>query len=320
MTELSDELLVAYVDGQLAREQTRAVEKVLAQDDVIARRVAALQEAHGRLEAAFEAILASEVNETSIEPMRAVAALRASEPHRATPAKAAWVTAGVVVVIVTAAVAYVWPLTLPDLGGWRDILTPRQAEAPTPSWHVDAARAQGLLSRASLEVGLESQGNRDFIAFQLAEAIGPEVRLPNLEPQGYRFVRAQLLRNGDQPLVQLLYLPAKHDPLSLFATEGHRDSEPVFKQEGDVGTVFWCEDGIAYLLAGREDEALLYRIAEKIRHEPVAPQPEPPPPAIPAAALPPFVADAPPPGMVSEPEAPPPEAAAPGALVPSAPN
>ena len=78
MTELSDELLVAYVDGQLAREQTRAVEKVLAQDDVIARRVAALQEAHGRLEAAFEAILASEVNETSIEPMRAVAALRAS--------------------------------------------------------------------------------------------------------------------------------------------------------------------------------------------------------------------------------------------------
>ena len=29
MTELSDELLVAYVDGQLVREQTRAVDKVL---------------------------------------------------------------------------------------------------------------------------------------------------------------------------------------------------------------------------------------------------------------------------------------------------
>jgi anti-sigma factor RsiW len=36
MTELSDELLVAYVDGQLARTQSRAVEKVLEQDDVIA--------------------------------------------------------------------------------------------------------------------------------------------------------------------------------------------------------------------------------------------------------------------------------------------
>ena len=41
MTELSDELLVAYVDGQLADKQASAIEKVLAQDDVIARRVAA---------------------------------------------------------------------------------------------------------------------------------------------------------------------------------------------------------------------------------------------------------------------------------------
>ena len=39
MTELSDELLVAYVDGQLAREQTRAIDRVLEQDEVGARRL-----------------------------------------------------------------------------------------------------------------------------------------------------------------------------------------------------------------------------------------------------------------------------------------
>ena len=69
MTELSDELLVAYVDGQLAREQTRAVDKVLEQDDVIARRVDALKEAHGRFESAFEAILAGELIEVLAAPM-----------------------------------------------------------------------------------------------------------------------------------------------------------------------------------------------------------------------------------------------------------
>src|SRR6266508_2763964 len=68
MTELSDDLLVAYVDGQLARKQTRAVEKVLEQDDVIARRVDALKDAHGRLEAAFEAILAGEEAEVAPPP------------------------------------------------------------------------------------------------------------------------------------------------------------------------------------------------------------------------------------------------------------
>lgn len=65
MTELSDELLVAYVDGQLARKQTRAVDGVLDQDDVLAARVDALKHAHARLEAAFEAILAGEEMDVS---------------------------------------------------------------------------------------------------------------------------------------------------------------------------------------------------------------------------------------------------------------
>lgn len=61
MTELSDELLVAYVDGQLAKDQNRAVEKVLEQDEVMAKRAAALQEAHERLEFAFDSILTGEL-------------------------------------------------------------------------------------------------------------------------------------------------------------------------------------------------------------------------------------------------------------------
>jgi len=69
MTELSDELLVAYVDGQLARKQTSAVDKVLEQDDVIAKRVDALQDAHSRLEAAFDAILAGEQADAETQPV-----------------------------------------------------------------------------------------------------------------------------------------------------------------------------------------------------------------------------------------------------------
>ena len=59
---------MTYVDGQLAREQTRAIDKVLEQDEVVARRLDALKEAHGRLEAAFEAILAGEMVEVLVSP------------------------------------------------------------------------------------------------------------------------------------------------------------------------------------------------------------------------------------------------------------
>ncbi len=60
MSELNDELLVAYVDGQLADNQSKAVERVLEADQVAARRVESLRAASAQLETAFEAMLADE--------------------------------------------------------------------------------------------------------------------------------------------------------------------------------------------------------------------------------------------------------------------
>lgn len=292
MTELSDELLVAYVDGQLAREQSRAVDKVLEQDEVIARRVDALKAAHDRLESAFEAILAGEVSE-------AMAAMPSAPPQRSGPrgnglAKVGLATAGVGLALAALVAGYGWPLVIPDLItlGHRApqqqlkpqaaVATPlqqqiQQAVVAPPTWQEAAARAHALLSRASVEVGLESQGNQDLVAFQIAQAIGPAVKLPDLEAQGVKFVRAQILRFGDKPLAQMLYLGAHKDPLALYAMRGGGgDSRPVFRQEGAVGSVSWKDDGIAYLLAGEDDEAALFRLAEKIRNEPSAPETVPP--------------------------------------------
>ena len=68
MTELSDDLLVAYVDGQLARDQSEAIERVLDNDQVAARRVEALKDAHRQLEAAFEAMLAGQLSDLEEVP------------------------------------------------------------------------------------------------------------------------------------------------------------------------------------------------------------------------------------------------------------
>ena len=113
MTELSDELLVAYVDGQLARKQTRAIDKVLEQDDVLDARVTALKHAHARLEAAFEAILAGEEAEIS-----QVATPPAEDgfwvPWRTFKIAAA--SAGIALALGLAVLGYGWPLTVPGMG------------------------------------------------------------------------------------------------------------------------------------------------------------------------------------------------------------
>jgi len=217
MTELSDELLVAYVDGQLARKQTQAVEKVLEQDDVIAKRVAALKDAHSRLETAFDAILTGEEADAAATPA----------PHPpglfiawSTLGKVSLATAGLVAAFFMMLAGFGWPLAAPEfslqLSGAAD---PDYAGSIPPSWQEDAARAHALLSRASVEVGLESQGNRDLVAFQLAQAIGPNLTVPDLSGQGLRFVRGQLLRSGDEPLAQLLYLGTSGAPLYIPLTK-----------------------------------------------------------------------------------------------------
>jgi len=262
MTELSDELLVAYVDGQLARKQTHAVERVLEQDDVIARRVKALQDAHSRLEAAFEAILAGEE-------------LVVAKPERAgffvpwvTALKIGLAGAGLAASLVMMIAGYGWPLSMPDFARSSGLTDTEYTGSIAPTWQETAARAQGLLSRESLEVGLEGQGNLDLVALQLGQAVGPGLKLPNLDRDGYRFVRAQLLRSGEEPLAQLLYLGTSGAPLALYAKRGAESEAPSFKRYGGIGSVAWSEDGIYYLLAGEADEPALMQLAERIRSGP----------------------------------------------------
>jgi anti-sigma factor RsiW len=283
MTELSDELLVAYVDGQLARKQTLAVDRVLEQDDVIARRVAALKDAHSRLEAAFEAILAGEEADAVAQPAPRTGGLFISWGALAQGGLA---TGGIVFALALLAAGFGWPLTMPELArdpsGAADMM---HVGSIARSWQEEAARAQALVSRDTLEVGLDSQSNPDLIAFQLARVVGGNLVLPDLGPQGFRFMRAQLLRFGTEPLAQLLYLGASGEPLALYAKRSEGRAAPVFKRYGAIGGVAWVQDGMAYLLAGSEGEGSLLRLAEAIRNEPKPPAAGAKP-AMPAPPLP----------------------------------
>jgi anti-sigma factor RsiW len=263
MTELGDELLVAYVDGQLARKQTLAVDKVLEQDDVIARRVVALKDAHSRLEAAFAAILAGEEADAGAIP--AAQARGIFIPWTAL-VQASLATAGIVVAVGLLLAGFGWPLEPPASSRLPSIVGDPEFVGSLPStWQEEAANAQALIGRATLEVGFESQGNPELVAFQLGQAVGPNLVLPDLQPQGFRFMRAQLLRFGEEPLAQLLYLGDRGAPIALYAKKGEGASAPLYKRYGTIGSVAWSRDGMSYLLAGEHEESALRRLADAIR-------------------------------------------------------
>ncbi|MET0381716.1 MAG: hypothetical protein ABWZ94_07445 [Methyloceanibacter sp.] len=268
MTELSDELLVAYVDGQLALKQSSAIERVLAHDDVIARRVAALKKAHRRLEAAFDAVLAGEEEAAVSHPVPPSPGLLI--PWH-TLIKAGLGAAGIVLAVGLFIAGYGWPNSGPDRmasGADGD-----HVGSVPHDWREEVLRAQALLGRASLEIGLDSQGNQDFIAFHIGTAFAP----PDLAEEGYRFARAQILNFGEEPLAQLLYLGASGAPLALYVKKGGADAAPEAKRYGALEGVAWSQGGVAYLLAGESSKPLA-ELAETIRNRSDAPRPASPKP------------------------------------------
>jgi anti-sigma factor RsiW len=263
VSELSDDLLVAYVDGQLAPKQARAVDRVLEQDDVLAKRVAALKKAHKRLEAAFDAILAGEEAELASHPMPQERGFFVSWSALA---QASLATAGMLLAGTMLLAGFGWPLKMPQMVWRQPVAVDMEHVGSIPrDWQEELVRAQALLSRDSLEVGLNSQANAELARFQLARAVGPGLLVPELEAEGLRFMRAQLLRFDGEPVAQLLYLGADGAPLALYAKTGEGSPAPSFKRHGEIGGVAWSQGGITYLLAGESDEASLLRLADAIR-------------------------------------------------------
>ena len=267
--QMDDATLHAYVDGQLAHKQSSAIERVLAHDDVIARRVAALKKAHRRLEAAFDAVLAGEEEAAVSHPVPPSPGLLIPWP---TLIKAGLAAAGIVLAVGLFIAGYGWPNSGPDRmasGADGD-----HVGSVPHDWREEVLRAQALLGRASLEIGLDSQGNQDFIAFHLGRAIGTAFTPPDLAGEGYRFARAQILSFGEEPLAQLLYLGASGAPLALYVKKGVADAAPEPKRYGALEGVAWSQGGVAYLLAGESSKPLA-ELAETIKKRSDAPRPAP---------------------------------------------
>ncbi len=259
MTELSDDLLVAYVDGELARAQSLAVEKVLEQDEVLAARVDALKEAHRRLEAAFDAILAGATGDVMAQVP--VLPPRPVKPRGNLLTKVGIAIAGVGLLLAVLVAGYGWP-------DREERLPLSSATAVAEDWRHQVLRAQSLLARASVEVSPESQANEDLVQLQLAQALGPAAKLPDLRAEGFKFVRGQLLSFKGRPLAQILYLGAERAPLSLYVTldeDEAADAGLAFRKMSPLGAISWSDGGLSYLLAGEEDEGTLRRLAEAIK-------------------------------------------------------
>lgn len=279
MTELNDELLVAYVDGQLATAQSKAIERVLEEDEVAAERVAALRAANTHLETAFEAMIAGEpipvpAADTDSDGQtkgkrRLGAALRRYGAF-------AWVGFGCLVAGAASGfilydriaadpfeTAAVTPVQQPALPAPAPLIT---GSVPT-TWVDDMVRAHAFLSPETFSFGLESEGNVDLTSFQISKTLGANMQVPDLSGQNLTFQRAQMLQREGKPFAQIAYIAETGDPVVLYATARNGDAEAMKLGDKDgISFATWTQGDLTLLLAGDMPDLRLGVIARVIEN------------------------------------------------------
>ena len=236
---ISDEMLSAWVDGELdaaAREQVQAWLHHHPQD---AARVRDWSADRAALAAMFGPVL----DEAVPEALFATALGRSSAGRSPRWAMAA-AAAGLL-------------LTGALFGGggvWQWQQQQQVAQETRLRAQLAAGTAQGWVQRAafahSVYVGeprhaVEVKANEEHLSRWLTRRIDIPVKLFDLHEQGFELVGGRLLPDGPGKSAQLLYQDAQQRRVTVYLRKPEQGTDAAFRyeQQGKLGMFYWVEEG-----------------------------------------------------------------------------
>lgn len=246
MTQLfppSDELLVAYLDGELAPEQARFIDDLLRTDCTVAARLEHLTCGDLPIKAAFDSLLDQAPTHRLQTMLDAVPSTQAPtlSRRRFLAVAASFAVAGVVA---------------------DRLFMSRAHPASGQGWRASVAEYMALYTPQTLE-NLSSDP-RSHIA-QLS-SVGRQLNLL-LTPDavsltGADFRRAQVLDYDGVLIGQLTYLDPRHGPLALCITAARTGAvATATEQRRGMNVVYWSRPSHAFMLIGRNPFDALQRMA-----------------------------------------------------------
>ena len=103
------------------------------------------------------------------------------------------------------------------------------------------------------------------------QQIGLATLLSGLAQAGLKFKRVQRLNYHDRPLIQMVYLPERGDPVALCVIEDAKGDAPVHAQQvGEMKTVTWRANRLAYVLLAKDTSLDLQKLGQGIASGKVA--------------------------------------------------
>lgn len=261
-----DRELVAYLDGELTADERAALDRALAGDTVLRRRLEALSTDALALGQAFDVLLdqapvgrleamIGELERPSVVP---------KQPARQRPAWrwAAALAAGVVLFVGGVVVGN---LVLPRAGG-DAVEVASDAGEGGESWRQAVAEYLGLYTAETLAVAPDDPDTRRRELAMVGDRLGLDLTPDLIEVPALRYQRALLFAYDDRPLAQLAYLDPQSGPVSLCILADGAGPEPLEQEvRSGLNVVYWADAKFSYMLIGRAAADRLMPLAATLK-------------------------------------------------------
>lgn len=291
---LSDELLVAYLDGELSITKSADTADALAHDHNARARLTRLKRGDRPFAEAFDTLLdaapgdelqamfAELVAQTSGSRIRRKApGAKPSgetvipfrhhpqprpEPVRRTPLWQMAAAAAVLAAVFTGGLFTGGMFNEPQTK--QNALQPRQVAGKAPGWREAAARYVALFSKETLN-GMPQDIVERRTNLALAErALGLPLSRDRLVDPRLDFRGTQLLNFNGKPLAQIAYLHGGEKPVALCIIATNKDpAQPENETRQGLNIVHWVKGGYGFMVIGDVPEDELNRIAARFRSQ-----------------------------------------------------
>jgi anti-sigma factor RsiW len=285
MQKRSDDLLVAYLEGELELVDRREVEAWLDSDSAARDQLAALAISAKLVRRAFDEVLHEPVPERLIAAARpeTVAAEAGPQilpfaPRRGAArfARSRWsrlglpIAASLLGLVVGGGGAYLGVTKFASCAASIALAQPAlEAAVANNLWLDNAAGYFKLFVSAGNNtlVDIPATGDTREALQKISQSLPQQVRLPDLKPWGLNFHGARLIVVDGRPAAQLVYTTDNKaiGPLALIVGSSNQpDIPPTFDHRQDVNLIYWRHQGRAYALVGQANIGYLWGIGNDV--------------------------------------------------------
>ncbi|MEJ2117065.1 MAG: hypothetical protein P8Y36_03825 [Alphaproteobacteria bacterium] len=262
MIDVSDGLLIAYVDGQLDKPNTSIVTRLARDDEALAQRIGHMQQTQTRLLETFGALL----REGPVEASRPASSCNAR--GRAKQSCVMPLSSGMVALLLLLGLSI--GITVAYYTGFSPS-TPQPVTAvathmPTANWVEAMAELHAFFTKETVAVSPESQTNPEVVKFKLAK-LSQSLVLPNLSAQGLKFARGQTMSYRGRKLIQLVYTSKTEPLVALYISPGETPPGTLPGQFGDVRTMSWGAKDMRFVVASNMPHDALRALAAMVQSQ-----------------------------------------------------